>query len=67
MDGSRFDRLVVAFTMPGSRRRALGGLLAGAFGLLATPAEAEIVLLHGQTASQTAPAFRPWRRLIFKG
>jgi hypothetical protein len=39
MDGSRFDRLVVALTTTGSRRRALGGLLAGALGVIGSPAE----------------------------
>jgi hypothetical protein len=34
MDESRFDRLVVSLTTTGSRRRALGGLLAGALGVL---------------------------------
>src|SRR5215211_8507750 len=33
MDGVTFDRLTKTLTAPGSRRRALGGLLAGAFGL----------------------------------
>jgi hypothetical protein len=36
MDGSRFDHLVVSLTIPGSRRRALGGLLAGAVVFLST-------------------------------
>jgi hypothetical protein len=34
MDGSRFDRLTKTLSAPGSRRRALGGLLAGTLGLL---------------------------------
>lgn len=39
MDGPGFDRLTKALTLPGSRRRALSGLLAGGFGLLGTGAE----------------------------
>jgi hypothetical protein len=34
MDGSRFDALAKALTEPGSRRRALGGVLAGALALV---------------------------------
>jgi hypothetical protein len=33
MDGSRFDRLTKLLSAPGSRRRALAGLLAGTLGL----------------------------------
>jgi hypothetical protein len=39
MDGSRFDRLTIRLMAPGSRRRALGGLLTGALGLLSTQTE----------------------------
>lgn len=38
MDGSRFDALTRTLTVAGSRRRALGGLLAGASGVLGTTA-----------------------------
>ncbi len=34
MDGSRFDSLTRAFAEPGTRRRLLGGLVAGALGAL---------------------------------
>jgi hypothetical protein len=39
MDGSRFDRLTKRLTVAGSRRRALGGLLAGTFGLVGWPGQ----------------------------
>ena len=43
MDGSRFDTLVASLTIPGSRRRALGGLLAGALGLLGWPDQQDAI------------------------
>src|SRR5688500_8295311 len=39
MDGTRFDRLTRTLTTTGSRRRALGGLLSGALGVLSSGAE----------------------------
>ena len=39
MDGSRFDSLARTLGTAGSRRRALGGVLAGAFGILGSRAE----------------------------
>lgn len=39
MDGSAFDRFTRTLTTAGSRRRALGGMLAGTLGLLGAGAE----------------------------
>src|SRR5688572_9014016 len=39
MDDSRFDSLTRTLSTAGSRRHTLGGLLAGAFGLLGTQTE----------------------------
>jgi len=41
MDGSHFDALTRALSTAGSRRRALGGLLAGALGVLRWPEQEE--------------------------
>jgi hypothetical protein len=45
MDPTLFDTFARALTAPGTRRRVLGGLLAGALGLLGTP-EAELAQAH---------------------
>src|SRR5215213_3913852 len=45
MDGSRFDTLTRVLSAPGSRRRALGGLLASALALV-NGDEAEEVAAH---------------------
>jgi hypothetical protein len=49
MDGIRFDALARSLSIPGSRRRALGGLLLGSLGLLSRT-EAEDAIAHNLKA-----------------
>jgi hypothetical protein len=62
MDGSHFDGLIKTLTAPGSRRRALGGLLAGALGFLGARVEemsAKKGKLYGRRGTRAAIAVLP--------